>query len=167
MKQFLLIIEGPMGSGKTTIGDILHTELKRTALVNTAHIKNFVSDFESNPEDNAMTAAVMFAMCEEYVKQGISLLLPQAFWQREFVEPYIKLAGDNEIPFLMYQLEAGTATLRERVSNRPKHVDAAKMEASFRKWEENRYELGKILNTDELSANEAAQIIRADIDRLA
>ena len=45
-KLFLILIDGPMGSGKTTISQILHSKLKRTAYIGLDRVKRFISDFK-------------------------------------------------------------------------------------------------------------------------
>ena len=170
MQKFLIIISGPMGSGKTTISKLLHLHLPRTAIINSDAIKFFISDFERGERDNAITAGVLLEMCREYIKHDINLLLPQPFWKKEYLEPYLKLAEENNLKVFIYQLEGSKELLFERIHNRPKSalaktaVPEERILCNFKIWEENRYELGKVFNVDELSSEQIAQLILADIE---
>ncbi len=169
MKQFLIIIDGPMGSGKTTIGNFIHKQLPRTAKLSTDAIKWFISDFERGEGDNAITAAVLIQVCKEYIKQGINILLPQGFWKKEYIEPYIKLAEENNLKLFIYQLDGPKDILLERIKNRPK-PELAKTEVPFERvlknlqtWEENKYQTGKVFNISELTSEQIAQQILKDV----
>ena len=81
MKKFLLLIHGPMGSGKTTLSNVLHNKLKPSALVGLDYIKWFVSGYKRSKANNKMTRNVVFAMVNEYLHQGVSVILEQALKQ--------------------------------------------------------------------------------------
>ncbi|MBI2121015.1 MAG: AAA family ATPase [Parcubacteria group bacterium] len=169
MKQFLIIIDGPMGSGKTTIGTLVHKKLKRTALVSTDRIKWFVSDFKRGAEDNKMTAEVLYAMCEEYIKHGISLLIPQGFWKKEYVDTYINLAKKHNLELFVYQLETPKEILLKRLAARPtpalatSRVPKTRILKNLKTWEENRYNLGKIFDTSKQSAEQITKAILKEV----
>lgn len=169
MNKSLIIIDGPMGSGKTTVGKLLHAHLKRTVILSTDAIKFFISDFERGERDNAISAAVLMQMCKEYIKHDISILLPQGFWKREYLEPYLKLAEQNNLKLFVYQLEGPRELLLERIRNRPKpelaktQVPEDRIIKNLETWEENRYRLGKVFNVGELSSEQIAQLILEDI----
>ncbi len=167
--QKIIIIDGPMGSGKTTVGKLLHPNLPRTAILSTDAIKFFISDFERGDRDNAISAAVLIQMCREYIKQGISLLLPQAFWKKEYLDPYLKLAEENNLKVFIYQLEGSKELLIDRIHNRPKPalaktpVPEERILNNLKTWEDNRYQLGKVFNVDELSSEQIAKLILEDL----
>ncbi len=169
MNKFLVIIDGPMGSGKTTIGKILHNKLKRTAVLSTDKIKFFLSDFERGERDNAISAAVLMQMCKEYIKHNINIVLPQGFWKKGYIDPYIALAKESNLRLFVYQLEAPREVLLERIKARPKPelattpVPEERILKNINTWEENRYNLGKVFNTKELSSEEIAGAILRDI----
>ena len=169
MKHFLVIIDGPMGSGKTTVGKILHSKLKRTAVLSTDKIKFFLSDFERGERDNSITANVLLQMCREYIRQGINVLLAQGFWKKEFIEPYITFAKENDLALFVYQLEASREVLLERIKNRPTPtiakvpVPQKRIEENFSVWSENKYEAQKVFNTETLPPEAIANLILEDL----
>ncbi len=168
-KQFLVIIEGPMGAGKTTIGNFLRKDLKRTAILSTDMIKYFLTDFERGERDNAITAAVLLSMCREYARQGINIVLAQGFWNKEFVVPYKKLAEEYGMKFFGYELEAPKEFLMERVKNRPRSEFAKTpltdeiILRNLKNWEDNRYHLGKVFDVTKMNSEEIAKVILKDL----
>lgn len=158
-----------MGSGKTTIGKLLHNKLERTALVSTDAIKFFISDFERGERDNKIAAAVLMQMCKEYIKNDINLLIPQGFWKKEYLDPYIQLAEENDLELHVYQLVASRETLLARIKERPiskfakTPVPEDRIIKNLTTWEENRYGVGKVFNTEELNPEQVAQLILEDL----
>jgi hypothetical protein len=59
--------------------------------------------------------------------------------------------------------------LLDRIKNRPQPelaktpVSEERILANLKTWEENRYDLGKVFNIDELSSEEIAKSILADL----
>jgi predicted kinase len=169
MHQSLIIIDGPMGSGKTTIGKIIHKKLKRTVILSKDGIKWLISDFERGERDNSIVSAVLMEMCKEYVRQGISLLIPQGFWKKEYLDPYIKLAEENNLKIYIYKLEASRDVLLERIEKRSKPelanvpVPYERVLKNIKTWEDNKYEIGKVFDTSRLSADEIVELILKDL----
>ena len=164
----MIIIDGPMGSGKTTIGRLLHKELPRTAILSTDAIKFFISDFERCERDKAITTAVLFAMCKEYAKQGINVLLPQGFWKKEYIDPYIAFAKEHDLALFIYQLEAPRDVLLQRIANRPTPAGRTpppqeRIMNNLQTWDEHKFAAGTVFNTEEMSAEQVAQHILEDI----
>lgn len=158
-----------MGSGKTTVGEFLHSRLKRTAMISTGAIKSFISDFERGEKDNGINAAVLIRMCEEYIKQGINILLPQAFWKQEYVESYAKLARENGVEFFVYQIEGPKELLLQRIEERHRQKSPTtaffpeKALENLKKWELNRYALGKNFDMSTMSSKQISQLIIDDL----
>jgi predicted kinase len=117
MKNFILLIDGPMGAGKTTVTKILHEKVKNTAHIGLDRIKWFVSGFKRTRPQNAMTRAVVFAMTKEYIKQGVNVIIEQGI-KNEQVDKYKKLTKKLKVNFFMFQLEAPKEVLLKRVASR-------------------------------------------------
>jgi predicted kinase len=168
MTPFMIIITGPMGSGKSTIGKLLHKQLKRTALLSTDAVKLLLSDNERGERDNAIHAAVLMGMAKTYIEQGINILLPQAFWKREYIEPYCTLAKEKNMKLFVYQLEGPKEVLVERIKNRvmpagrtpPSEEHILK---NLQTYEENRYELGTVFDVGTLTSEKIAVRIMEEV----
>ena len=169
MKPFFIIIDGSMGSGKTTVAGLIHKKLPRTALVGTDLIKWFVSDFERTKRDNDITRNVLVAMCAEYLKNGVSILLAQGFLQSANRAPYIKLAKRLNVRLLEYRLEAPHEVLLQRLENRPKPVQTktsvskSRILENLRLHAQHRYSGAMNIDTSKMSAKTVADTILKDV----
>ena len=167
-KQFMIILEGPMGAGKTTISNILHQKLPRTALLGMDKIKWILSDFKKS-EDYTLMNKVMLSMGKTFLEQGCNLIIDQAFWKREYVQPYIDLTNEYKIDLHFYQLEAPIEILKERAWNRPNTpgkpiVTKERIEENMKKWQGNRYDFGKTLDTTKFTSEDIVQLIIKDLN---
>lgn len=172
MKPYMIIIDGPMGSGKSTIATLLNKKLKRTAHLGIDRIKFFVSDFKRDQDDNHMTLLVLLRMIDEYVNNGINILIAQGLYRKEHLEPYLKIAKKKGLTVFMYQLEAPKEVLLERVVQRPKPAEArtpvskTKVMDNLNGWSENRQKFEKVFDTSKLSEEKIVKEILKDIKSL-
>lgn len=158
-----------MGSGKTTVGNILFKKLKHTAMPVVDRVKWFVSDFKRNIEGNKIAASVVRKMAEEYLNQGVNLLIPQAFWKKENIDHYLKIGKKKGAKVFVYHLTAPKDILFERVAGREKPKEAktpislTRVKRNYKMWKDNRYELGKSFDTSVVSADKIAREILKDV----
>jgi predicted kinase len=118
MEQFLLLIDGMTGAGKTTVSDLLSERLPRTATVGMDKIKRFVSDFERGTRDNAIARSVTFVMAEKYLELGLSVIVDEPFKSGDDILPYEELAKKYGVSFHRFQLFASPEVAFQRVLNR-------------------------------------------------
>jgi len=167
MKKFLLVIDGPMGAGKTTTSKILHEKLKNVAHIGLDRIKWFVSGFKRTTPQNEMTRSVLMGMARAYLKQGVSVILEQAI-RKDQVVKYKKIAKANKARFLIYQLEAPKDILFKRVIKRPPPPGKSKVARSriirnYKIYNSRKPFTATILNSKDLTAKQVANHILKDI----
>ena len=170
-KQFFIIVDGPMGSGKTTAATLLLGKLKRTAHFSLDKIKWAISDFKRSKRDNAIAARVEEVMADEYLKNGINVLIDQNFVDGKYIEPFKKIAKKHRAQIFLYQLEASRVVLLERLAKRPRSVLARKpMPKSrtlmnLRKHAKNKYAGSdiKIIDSHSQSPEKIAEQIIGDL----
>lgn len=102
MKQFMVLLDGPMGAGKTTVANVLHKKLARTAVVSRDRIKWFVSDFARTREDNELADAVLFAMLKTYADHGLSIVIDHSFIQKGSMKPFVAFAKRKKLRLFSY-----------------------------------------------------------------
>lgn len=171
MKKFIVILDGPMGSGKSTVGKLLADKLKRTALIHEDRIKWFISDFKRSKRDNAIVRAVLIEMCKEYLKHNINLVVPQGFMEkRRPIAPFLAMARKNKCRILVYHLNAPRNILLKRIKDRKKSkeirtpIAKTRIHRNIRAWRKNRYVIGKEFQTDKMSAKKISKEILKEIN---
>ncbi len=169
-KKFIVILDGPMGAGKSTVGELLAKRLKRTAMVNEDKIKWFISDFKRSKKDNAIVRAILIAMCKEYMRQGINLVISQGFLRTTRpLTPFAAMAKKNGFKLFVYHLNAPKAVLLKRIKGRKTTaripIAQSRIHRNIRRWSANRYFVGKEFQTEKMSAEEIAREILAEITK--
>ncbi len=166
--KFLIIIDGPMGSGKTTVAKLLHAKLKRTALLGLDRIKWFISDFKRIPADNEIVRNVVAAMTREYLRQGIGVIIEQGM-REERIEALKRTAKRYGARCFVYQLDAPKALLFRRVHQRPRlagkpKISNTRIERNYRAHMEHKYAKAEVLDAEKFTARQIANKILKDLE---
>lgn len=163
----MVVIHGPMGTGKTTLADLLHDEIANTAHFGADHIKRFVSDFRNVPSHTQVSKNMVPVMAEGYLKQGINLILEQAFADEE-IKNLEAIADKFGAGFYVYGLDAGRETLKERIAERTQRlgkpeISTEHIDESYERYRQSMYKAGALFDTERLSIREMADKILADL----
>jgi cytidylate kinase len=163
----LILINGPMGSGKSTVAKILKQKLKRTVVFGGDEIKWFISDFKRNDRDNTIVHKVVLRMCDEYLKNGISLLLVQGYFSKEF----FKIADKHKCNKKFYYLTAPRKVLLDRIGKRPMGRDAtspipkSRIVINLRRHSKMKHQDATIIDTSTMKPVKAADLILQDLKK--
>jgi len=133
MKQFLILLDGMTGAGKTTTSNLLSDQLPRTAIVGMDKIKRFVSDFERGTRDNAIARDVTFEMAKKYLDLGLSVIVDQPFKSIDEISIYEDLSSEYSIPCHKFQLFTNPDVALERVTERQKEWEIKVPEERIRR----------------------------------
>ena len=121
MKKPLLIkIDGPIGSGKTTVSNLLHKKLKKTALICLDKIKRLVSDYQPKYKYHHLASEVGKSMTKEYLKRGWNVIVEKAFTKEEFIKEYLNFKKNNKIKVFVFQIKSTLDVAIKRVRKREK-----------------------------------------------
>ena len=177
IKPFILILDGPMGSGKTTASKILNEKLEGTARVALADVKRFISGFEKDHAYNKISQEVIIVMTEEYIKRGISVIVEWAM-RKERAETLKAIADKYNARFFMYQLDAPKELLIQRVKDRTKlmlnkpELSEKNLENIHENFEtnyafhvEHRHTGANVLNSEKLSSEQIVEKIIKEIEK--
>jgi len=168
-KPFLIIIDGPMGSGKTTISLELYKKMKNTAIINLDKLKHIYSDFKpGNPQQLQLASNIGKVMAKEYLRNRINVIAEKSFVKEEFVKSFIK-GLDKHAKIFVYQLNAPLETrikrIRKKESLKPesRKQSLTKIKRNTQHFEEKRYQKAKIFESHKLNPKKIVNEILKDI----
>jgi len=168
---FLILIDGPMGSGKTTTSKLLNEKMPDTARVALPDIKRLIPNYGENQHTLHVIREVMKAMVDKYLEHGVSVVLEQIS-KKDSVSVLEEIAIKHNASFYPYRLTAPKDLRWERVQERTKgmmDVDvlpAEKIETlkgffepNHQFYIENPIEQAEIVDTSQLTPDEVADLI--------
>lgn len=166
-KPFLIVIDGPMGSGKTTLGEKLHKKLPNTAFLNLDSFKYLISEYKMDSKKHLIMASkIGRAITKECLKNKINVIVEKAFTREEFLKEFIKGFKKNS-KLRIYQLHAPLNLRKKRIDKRSleqgKNVPLEKIERNSKHFEDFRYKKAKEFDTSKLSMNKVTERILKDI----
>ena len=167
-KPFVIIIDGPIGAGKSSIANLLHSKLKRTAIIRLDRIKHLISDYNQSHKDLQLASDVGNAMVLIYLQNKINVIVEKAFTKEAFLKSFIKNLK-NKARIFIYQLDAPLKIRIKRVKKRPIPYDAKKR-PTLKKIRDNsshfyefRYKKAKEFDTSKLSTKKIVNEILKDL----
>jgi predicted kinase len=166
---FIVVIDGPMGAGKTTVSKLLNDNLEGTARLTLADVKRFISGFEKNHTYNKISQEIILVMVEEYLKGGISVIVEWAM-KEERVSTLVAIANKYDARSYLFQLDAPKYLLLQRVKERTKDLlgmtelpekNIPNIEENFEKnysfHNENKYQNAMVLDSETLTPEEIVE----------
>lgn len=117
-KQFLILLDGMTGSGKTTTASFIFQKLPRTAWIGMDKVKRFISDFEKGKRDNKIAKDIIFEMTKKYLELGISVIVDQPVKDEEELAKYENLVKEFGVECYKFQLFTTPEIAFNRVKER-------------------------------------------------
>lgn len=118
---FLILIDGPMGSGKTTTTRLLSEKLPHAARVAFPDIKRLVPSYKENEKTLPVIREVMKVMIDKYLELGVSVIVEQVS-KAEGVELLKAMAERRGAQFLAYRMNAPKDVRVARVRERTREM---------------------------------------------
>jgi len=168
-KQFLLLIDGPMGGGKSTVAELLKGRLEKVLFTGLDRLKWSIAGFDRSPEENRLVAHLVEAITRTALKDGISVCVEQGFLRAEYIEPFIRIAKELNVEILIYQIEAPKDVLIDRLSSRKTPAEAKtpisteRIVQNLNTYFDNKYSQAKIIDSQKLSPEQIVEIILKDL----
>ncbi len=118
MKQFILIVNGPMPGGKTSAVEAILSTTKKVFRVSPNKIKFLISDY--NPErDRTLVHDTTFLVAEKMLEGGMSLLIEGGSVMQGNLNDLIKELGKKHgVKTTIVNIEAPLPVLRKRFDER-------------------------------------------------
>jgi len=146
-----------MASGKSTVAELLQTKLHKTAVLEIEDVRRLVTGIE----DNVLAWKVIYRMCDEYLKNGVSILLKQTVASHEIVDRFLELAKKHNCTIGFYHLQAPRHELLKRIKQRRKDANVSNdlMTSNIAKHEKINYPAATVIDTSEMDAGAVAKLI--------
>jgi predicted ABC-type ATPase len=116
-QSFLVFVDGPMGSGKTTTTKLLNSELPNTARIAFPDIKRLIPNYGENAKTIPIIKEVMAVMIDKYLEHGVSVIVEQ-ITKKEGIQLLKDIADKHQAKFFAYRMNAPKDVRWERVKER-------------------------------------------------
>jgi len=156
-----IVLNGAMGSGKSTVATLLAGKLEKTAILEIEDIRRLVT----GKENNLLAWKVIYRMCDEYLKNGISVLLKQTVASEDLVDGFVRLAKKHKCAIGVFHFQAPKPVLLKRIGQRRKTSKASKalIARNIRKHERIKYKNATVIDTSKMAPHEVADLVLSDL----
>lgn len=173
-KTILIIIDGPIGAGKTTTSEILLKKLDKVAIIKLDRIKRFYSDYNNNTEFGLKLATKIGAsIARTYLKNKISVIVEKAFTQEKYLKDFIKETKAKKSDTHIFQIECDLETRIKRVKKREqerinkgdkiKRLTKRKILGNSENYRLYKYKNAKVFDSSKLSPQQIANEIVKEV----
>lgn len=172
-KPFIILLHGPMGSGKTSVSNRVFKTVVPSARVALPDMRRMVS---GNHRENADIARItMLDLTESYLRQNIPVII-DVVCKEEYITKHAVLAKKYDATFFPYFIQANADVRWDRVCNRTAEMmnvsvlPESKVKELQPIFEENKNfydqldgELGVILDTSDMDLDQVVNLIKHSI----
>jgi len=120
---FLILVDGPMGAGKTTTTKLLNKRFPNAARVARADIKRLIPNHRENEKSLSITREVMRAIIDKYLERGISVIV-ESMSKTDGAEDLRRMAQKHGATFNAFRLTAPADLRLARVHERTREMMA-------------------------------------------
>ncbi len=159
VKPFVLLINGPIGAGKTTLASYLKKKLpNKTVFLDMDIIKYFINSFQKNISYHNLTRRVMIDMINSYIAKNINVVISSSWTVVLIKELKIKIGKINYIHLF----------LKTKLENSIKRARSRKKCRTIRDIKKNclRYSAPKFKDAIFIDANKKIPAVRKDVMKI-
>ena len=170
--KFIILLHGPMGSGKTTTSKLLHESIVPSARVALPDVRRLVSG--NHREHGEITRQVMLDMASSYLRAGVPVVI-ETVCGEEYIKRCATLANEHDCQFHAYYISADENIRWQRVCERTRQMmeveqlPDSKIEELKPIFADNKSfydkqsgDLGEVLDTSGLSIEAVVERIKGD-----
>lgn len=164
MKQRVIILRGPTGSGKTTIAQSYRNFEQKIVWLKVDNFKDFFAD-DASPALEYVNGATI-ATLEYLLKQGFSVVIDGIFQSTSVIDKAVEISQRYNVSIKIFELELSLEELENRDQNRAgvkeglrKPMDSETLERIYNTLKNNPYPLAIILDVENNSVEECKKII--------
>jgi predicted kinase len=160
-RAHFVVFNGAMGSGKSTVAALLATKLKKTAILEIEDVRGLVT----GKVDYPLAWKIIYRMCDEYLKNGVGVLLKQTAASEDLLGKFARLGKKHRCVIGVYHFQAPKLVLLKRIQQREKERKASKalIARNLRKHEKIRYRNATVIDTSKMGPHEVAGLVLSDL----
>jgi predicted kinase len=129
----LVLINGPPGSGKSTIALSLAQDRPLTLALDVDAIKHALGRWDADPSSSGLHARrLSLALAAEQLRSGLDVVVGQYLAKTSFIEDLEHLAGECDAQFHEFVLDVDGVELASRLAIRGTHPDRPEHEINNR-----------------------------------
>jgi len=122
MNKFILIINGPMCSGKSTLTDLLLKKIPQSFKVSSDKIRWQIANYSSDIH-RELVSELAFSLAKKAAENGLSLIIDGTLVNKKIVnKKYQKLAKKLNYKFIEIKINASWEVIRHRFQERVKNA---------------------------------------------
>lgn len=124
MKKFILVINGPICSGKSTVSELLLKKIPNSFRVSLDKIKWLIGNY-SKDEHRKVAYRLTLELAKNALEEGFSLIVDGCGrFDKNSNNDYKKLAKEHKISYVEINIEASAIILIKRFKERVVHARA-------------------------------------------
>jgi predicted kinase len=166
MKKFLILLDGPKGSGKSTLSGLLKEHLTETEFFSLDNERKLLERTDSIDNDNKRAFHVITEKLEDTFKQNKNAVIDSGI-SEERLKILETLANTYDIQIHKFSLIAPYDVLHSRVKERDKSrgkdFDENRFNLTFKGQQSKSFEDYSIIDSSKLSPQEMFEMVRSKI----
>lgn len=160
MRQFVIILNGSKGVGKSTLSKELAKKLEGVAFFGFDVVRRMISQMDASDVNNAIAVDVSMNMIEGFLSNGVSVVIDGGINNSERMQKVKMVVDKYDADLFTYTLHAPRETLWKRVQKRDKEwgveADRERFDYVYDLLEKNVLPNTVILDTAQLTVEKIA-----------
>ncbi len=161
MKQFIIIVNGPSGVGKSTASHILSRGFRKCAHVNMGLLQHFIPTNSVSPAHAKLALLNASTVTNNFLDAGYRVIVDGVFATGSNVKQFLSKIADKKIPVYMYTLSGAFTVIQKRAEARADDGAIKNLRQVCSKMSANQRALGEFVNTTKIGATQTAETLLA------
>jgi len=167
--KFLLILQGPLGAGKSTVAKLLSENAKGVFHISGDKIKWFISDYSAKKySGNGVVGRLLLSLVSQAAKENLSIIIEGNVATIKYdAKAYSDVAKENNMNFVQVNIEAPYNVLLDRFKQRVKNATEQKTKISLTSVKDmkNRYGAYQKFKNNNLPTFDSSVMSPVDISK--
>ncbi len=167
MKNYLILLDGPKGSGKTTLSELLKNNLLNTEFFSLDHERKLLERTDSIDNDNKRAFQVITEKLKSVFEQNKNAVIDSGI-SEEHLKTLEMISNEYNVQFHKFSLVAPYDVLHSRVKERDKskgkYFDKNRFDYTFKVQQSKSFDDFCIIDSSKLSPQEMFEIVYSKLN---